>query len=71
MSEMSQSEYMAIINRQRRLPEQLERARARVIQLEREAARLSLHELLTSQDVINQSWGREIELARVQGASRG
>jgi hypothetical protein len=71
MSEMSQAEYYRIINRQRRLPEQLERARARVIQLEREAERLSMLELLTNQDKINEAWGREVELSRIQGASRG
>lgn len=71
MSEMSEREYRHIINRQRRLPEELERARLRVKHLEAEASRLSMDELLSRQDVVNEAWGREIELARIQGASRG
>jgi hypothetical protein len=43
---MSPQEYNRVINRQRRLPEQLDRARARVRQLEAEAARLGMRELV-------------------------
>lgn len=45
---MTEKEYVALINRQRRLPEQLERARARVRQLENEAKRLGLADLVAA-----------------------
>lgn len=43
---MTEREYRALINRQRRLPEQLEAARRRVAMLEAEARRLGLKELV-------------------------
>ncbi len=46
MSLMAEAEYRQIINLQRRLPEQLERARRRVRQLESTAKRLGMVELL-------------------------
>lgn len=43
---MNTQEYQRIINRQRRLPEQLSAARQRVRHLEAEAVRLGLRELV-------------------------
>lgn len=70
MAAMSQVEYQAIINRQRRLPEQLHRARRRVQQLENEAARLGLRELLEDPTSLDRAWEREIEIAAIQGAAK-
>jgi hypothetical protein len=69
MSAMSQAEYQAIVNRQRRLPEQLVRARLRVRQLENEAVRLGMPELLNDPATLNRAWEREVELARIQGGA--
>lgn len=68
MSAMSQSEYQAIVNRQRRLPEQLARARLRVRQLEREAARLGFRELLENPASLDAAWDRETELAKIKAS---
>ncbi len=43
---MTQQEYQRIVNKQRHLPLQLERARQRVRHLEAEAVRLGLAELV-------------------------
>lgn len=43
---MTPRQYQAIINRQRRLPEQLDAARRKVRHLEAEAIRYGMHELV-------------------------
>jgi len=43
---MTEREYRAIVNRQRRLPDMLDAARRKVRHLEAEAARYGMHELL-------------------------
>lgn len=70
MSEMSQRDYMRIVNKQRNLPSQLERARQRVRQLEQEALRLGVIEVLNKPGVVDQAWEREVELSRIEGQSK-
>jgi hypothetical protein len=70
MSEMSLREYNQIINRQRRLPGDLARARRRVRDLEAEAQRLGVTEILTDPNVVNSAWERKVELAEIQGKVR-
>jgi hypothetical protein len=64
MTAMTKQEYDQITNRQRRLPSMLERARRRVNDLEKEARRLSMHELLTEPRHVNAAWDRAIDEAR-------
>lgn len=67
MTSLSEREYRQIINKQRNLPAQLHRARQRVIQLEQEARRLGVIEILNVPGVVDAAWDREIELARIEG----
>lgn len=64
----SEREYRAIINRQRRLPEQLDAARRRVTALENEAKRYGMTELLTNPQHVNNAW--EIEIIEAQDQAR-
>lgn len=66
MSEMSHAEYMRFYNKARLLPEQLARARKRVKQLEAEAERYGMKELLRNPERIDQAWDREVELAKIR-----
>ena len=66
---MNAREYQSLVNRQRRLPDQLVRARLRVRQLEREAERLGMRELLESPASLDRAWDREMELARIGDVS--
>lgn len=61
---MDEREYARIINQQQRLPAQLARARARVCQLERQAVRLGMKELLTNPEHVDKAWDRAIDDAR-------
>lgn len=69
MSAMSQREYDAIINKQRRLPDMLRRARQRVRQLEAEALRYGMKDLLTDPRHVNNAWDRAIDDARAECGS--
>lgn len=51
--------------RMEHLPGQLERARKRVLHLEREAARLGFRDLLTKPAQLDRAWEREVELAKL------
>lgn len=64
---MSDLQSRQLYYRVRMLPEQLMRARARVRQLELEADRLGLRDLLTQPSQIDRAWEREIELAKLRG----
>lgn len=66
MSDMSLREYTRIINKQRNLPSQLERARRRVQQLEQEARRLGVIEILNNPGTVDKAWERELELAKLR-----
>lgn len=66
---MNQKEYVRLINRQRNLPGQLVRARLRVKQLEAEAARIGLRDILEKPSTIDAAWEREIELAKLGDVS--
>lgn len=66
---MTPQQHMRIINRQRRLPEQLAKARLRVRHLELEAERLGIREILEDPRVADRAWGREIELAKIGDVS--
>lgn len=67
---MTQREYMRVVNRQRRLPDQLAAARARVKGLEAEALRLGMEELLTDPAQINQSWSRAVTIAQLNNTGK-
>jgi hypothetical protein len=60
---MTEREYRAIINRQRRLPEMLDAARRKVRALENEARRYGMKELLQNPEHVNKAWDREVENA--------
>lgn len=66
---MNQKEYVRLINRQRNLPGQLVRARLRVKQLEAEAERIGLRDILEKPATIAAAWEREIELAKLGDVS--
>lgn len=72
---MGEQEYRAIINRQRRLPEQLEAARRKVAALECEARRYGMGELLRNPAHLDRAWDRAIteaqDDARLRGGSIG
>jgi hypothetical protein len=62
---MSEREYRAITNRQRRLPEQLIAARRRVKALEAECKRYAI-----TVDEVDEAWDREMELAWLANTER-
>lgn len=66
MIAMTQREHQRIINKQRNLPGQLERARRRVRDLEQEAKRLGVISILNKPETVNAAWEREIELAKLR-----
>lgn len=72
---MGEREYRAIINRQRRLPEQLDAARRKVTALENEARRYGMSELLRNPVHVDMAWDRAIieaqNDARLMGGSIG
>ena len=57
-------EYRRIVNRQRRLPDQLTAARRRVRDLELEAKRYGMFELLSNPKHVNQAWDEAIDQGR-------
>lgn len=61
---MGPREYQAIVNRQRRLPEQLNAARRKVVALEREARRYGMIELLSDPKHVNRAWDEAIDQGR-------
>ena len=66
---MTEAEYARIINAQRRLPEQIERAERRLEHLYRQAARMGMHELLANKEWANVAW--EAEVAKIKREARG
>lgn len=66
---MSEEQDRQLAYRVRILPEQLSRARMRVRQLEIEADRLGMSDLLTDPATINNAWEREMELAKIGDVS--
>lgn len=65
---MTEAEYTRIINLQRRLPDQIERAERRLEHLYRTAARLGMRELLTNKEWANIAW--EAEVAKIKSEAR-
>ncbi len=61
---LSEQEYAVIRNKQRRLPEQLERARRRVAQLEAECIHYGMKDLLTNPEHANRAFEREVAQAK-------
>ena len=59
-----------LLYRMRVLPDQLVRARARVAQLEAEARRYRMIDLLTDGEAMNTHWELEVARSRMEGLDR-
>lgn len=68
---MSEREYRAIVNRQRRLPEMLDAAYRRGDALENEACRYGMAELLRNPKHVDRAWDRTVRSAQATVEAEG
>ncbi len=64
MTALTAKQHVQIINKQRNLPSQLERARRRVAQLEAECIHYGMKDLLTNPEHANRAFEREFARAK-------